>query len=274
MIGLAVAALLAGGTTHGIQWQRNFEEALKKAKAANKPVMVDFWAEWCGWCHRLDQTTYVDPIVVKLAQDFVAVKVDTEGSRRDVDVAARYDVSSLPTIAFLSPGGRQILRLNGFQGPGEFPRTMKQAKDLAGKVLAWEAALDRDPGDAKALAGLGVHLFEQEFYEESRELLDRAKSADRNRPVDDRKQVRMLLGIIQNYDRKFPQAESVLKDALALKPASHYDPKLLFVLGRTYVAWGRIAEARTVLREVLDVHGQSPVAQKARETLLTLDRRK
>ena len=41
--------------------------------------MVDFWAEWCGWCHHLDTTTYVDPTVVKLAHDFVAVKVDTEG---------------------------------------------------------------------------------------------------------------------------------------------------------------------------------------------------
>ena len=39
----------------------DFDEALKKARSQNKPLMVDFWAEWCGWCHRLDKTTYVDP---------------------------------------------------------------------------------------------------------------------------------------------------------------------------------------------------------------------
>ena len=99
--------------------------------------------------------------------------------------------------------------------------------------MAWEAALDRDPKDPAALFGLGVHLFEQEFYEDSRDAaLPRRRGWTRERPVKDRKQARMLIGIIQNYDRKYAEAESVLKEGLALRARHRVRPKMLFVLAR------------------------------------------
>lgn len=266
----------SGGPGHAsgsVRWERRFERALKKAQALGRPLMVDFWADWCTWCLRLDQTTYQDPQVVKLSEEFVPVKVNTEGDTRDEEVARRYDVTSLPTIAFLSPRGRLLLRLNGFQGPGKFPRTMETAKETAGRVMAWETALERDPRDPAALAALGVHLFEQEVYEESRDLLQRAARRDAPRPVAERKRTRMLLGIIQKYDEKYAEAEAVLKEALSFPPSGEYDAKILYLLGKTYISWGRPDEARAALQRVVKYHGQSPVAEKARETLVALNKK-
>ena len=271
----AFALLVAGGPAKQpeIRWVRQFDAALKRAQTVKKPLLVDFWAEWCGWCHRLDQTTYVDPVVVKMSEDFVPVKVNTEGTPREVAVARRYDVTSLPTIAFLSPAGRLILRLNGFQGPGQFPRAIEVAKERAVKIIGWEDDLQRDPKDAEALSSLAAHLFEQEAYDESRDFLLRAAKADRDRPGDERKRTRMLLGIVHKYNHKYPESETVLKEGLGLQPPGDYDPKILYVLGRLYAGWGRYDQARTVLNQILSLYGESPVANKARETLVALDRK-
>jgi thiol-disulfide isomerase/thioredoxin len=271
---LAMTLLLSGpATPAGIKWERSFEEALKKAKAARKPILVDFWAEWCGWCHRLDKTTYADPVVVRKAEEFVAVKVNTEGSRRETEIAIRYDVQSLPTILFLSPEGHQVYRLNGFQGPGQFPRTLDQALEIGKRILLLEAAIEKNPNDAGALAGLGQHLYEEEFYEESRELLSRAIKVDRDEPAPSRRMARMMLAIIQNYDRKYAEAEGLLKEALGIKPAGEDQVKVMFVLGRTYASWGRREDALKIMQKIVREHAGSAMAQRARETLLVLERK-
>ena len=269
----ALVLVLLGSNGHGaIRWEHRYDDAVKKARAARKPIMIDFWADWCAWCHRLDQTTYVDPVVVKMSEDFIALKLDTEGAKKNQDVALRFNVATLPTIAFVTPGGRQILALKGFQGPGQFPRTMETAREVASRVMAFEQALDHNPKDAGALFGLGVHLFEQEFYEDSRELLYRAAGLDDNRPVADRKQARMLIGIIQNYDRKYAEGEQVLKEALGMRPATEYDPKILFVPARLYVAWNKKDSARNVLQTLIHEHPDSSVTPKGRELLKSLAR--
>jgi thioredoxin-like negative regulator of GroEL len=271
---LAMTLLLSGpATSAGIKWERSFEEALKKAKAARKPILVDFWADWCGWCHRLDKTTYADPVVVRKAEEFVAVKVNTEGNRKETEIAIRYDVQSLPTILFLSPEGHQVHRLNGFQGPGQFPRTLDQALDIARRILPLEAAIEKNPNDAGALAGLGQHLYEEEFYEESRELLSRSIKVDRDEPAPSRRMARMMLAIIQNYDRKYGEAEGLLKEALGIKPAGEDQAKILFVLGRTYASWGRREDAQKTMQKIVREHAGSAMAQRARETLLVLERK-
>ena len=275
MIGvLSLTLLLAGPVAPGgIEWERDFDKAMKRAQKLGKPVIVDFWAGWCTWCHLLDRTTYADREVASRARDFVAVKVNAEGTEREAAVALRYDVQSLPTILFLSPSGRQVHRLDGFQGPGQFPRTIDAALRTARRVMEWEAALERDPKDARALAALGQHLFEQDCYDESRDLLQRAIAEDEEEPVVERRRSRMLLAIVQNYDRRYADAEGLIKDALSLQPRGEDAPKLLFVLGRTYVSWGRREEGAQTLQVIVREYPQSPLAQKAKETLVVLERR-
>lgn len=273
-LGPALALLVAGAPTgKGVHWQRDFDAALRVARRDEKPLMVDFFAAWCGWCKRLDQTTYVDPEVVRRSEDFVAVKVDTEGRTQEIALAARYGVASLPTIVFLSPGGRVLLRVDGYQGPGVFPETMQRAQALARRVTGLEKALRSDADDVTALTLLGQHLFEREDAAGSRELLQRAIKGDAALPVADRKRNRLYLAMLQRDERRYSQAEELLLDALRFKPADAFDAKLLYILARTYLDWGRSGNARTTLLRLIGDYPKTPLTQKARELLHELDRR-
>ena len=182
----------------------------------------------------------------------------------------RYDVTSLPTIVFLSPDGPPALPRERLPGPGQFPRTLEAAQAIARRVIAWEDALRTNPNDAAALAALGAHLYEQEYFEDAATCSGAPPPIDADEPVDDRRRTRMLLAILENMDRNYAEAEKLVKEALALGPRGEDNPKLLFVLGRTYVSWGRHAEGVATMEIIVRDYPQSPIAQKARETIVNL----
>ena len=63
---------------YAVNWQNDLASALKLAKSQHKPVMIDFYTEWCHWCKKLDSDTYSDPKVNEASQKFICVKIDAE----------------------------------------------------------------------------------------------------------------------------------------------------------------------------------------------------
>ena len=66
-----------------IQWM-TWEEMVVAQQTDSRKVMVDVYTDWCGWCKRMDKTTFVDPKVTALVNEkFYAVKLDAE-QREDI----------------------------------------------------------------------------------------------------------------------------------------------------------------------------------------------
>jgi len=105
------SAYLKSAAHQPVHWLPWGDAAFAKARAEDKPILLDIGAVWCHWCHVMDGESYEDPTVAEvLNRDFVCVKVDRD-ERPDVDARYQRAVQALsgqggwPLTAFLTPAG-------------------------------------------------------------------------------------------------------------------------------------------------------------------------
>ncbi|WP_406664524.1 protein-disulfide reductase DsbD [Gallaecimonas sp. GXIMD1310] len=109
---------------------RNLQEMqaeLAKAKAAGKPVMVDFYADWCVACKEFEKYTFSDPRVQQRFSQMVILQTDvTESTSEQVQMMEHFQILGLPTLLFFDQQGQELsaLRVTGFEKPDKFLKTL------------------------------------------------------------------------------------------------------------------------------------------------------
>ena len=109
----------------GVTWKPYAEETLKEAQNLKRPVIIDFYATWCTPCRELEEVTFHQPDVVRLAEkNFIMVKVDVTkgGNPYYEELLRKYRVKGVPTIVFLDAEGKERtdLRLVDFLPADKF----------------------------------------------------------------------------------------------------------------------------------------------------------
>lgn len=94
----------------------SFAEAFRSARADGKPILIDFWADWCAPCIQL-KTTLADPKVAKALEGVEVIFVDLD---EHPGLAKAYGVASVPDVFFVDGGGRVTDRLRSFEEPEKF----------------------------------------------------------------------------------------------------------------------------------------------------------
>ncbi|WP_094092261.1 protein-disulfide reductase DsbD [Legionella clemsonensis] len=103
------------------------------AKAKGKPVMLDFYADWCTSCQVMESTTFKDPQVEAALKNFIVLKVDiTANNAQDKALLRQYGVVAPPTFLFFNKHGNEQshLRLVGETSASKFLEKLVQASAL------------------------------------------------------------------------------------------------------------------------------------------------
>ena len=99
------------------------ERAVAASAAEGRPVMLDFYADWCVSCKEMEAHTFDDERVVELLGDVTLVQVDvTENDADDRALLERFELIAPPTIVFFDPTGRELdgARVVGFMDAERF----------------------------------------------------------------------------------------------------------------------------------------------------------
>jgi thiol:disulfide interchange protein DsbD len=118
------------------QYVANLDELdkeLQRAQKQGKPVMLDFYADWCVVCKEMEVYTFSDPTVQTVLKQFILLKVDvTENNESHKQFLKRFDLFGPPAILFFNTESAEIKshRLVGFVKAGDFVKHINTAISL------------------------------------------------------------------------------------------------------------------------------------------------
>jgi thioredoxin:protein disulfide reductase len=108
-------------------WIMDETDGFAEAARDGKPVMMDFYADWCAACLELDHQTYNQTEILDLANSFVSIKMDLT-ARSEVNSARnrKYQVVGMPTVIFFDSNGKELERFSGFKDADDMAEVMQR----------------------------------------------------------------------------------------------------------------------------------------------------
>lgn len=217
----AAPGLFAGGT-----WHKSVAAAQKVAKEKNQLILVDMFAEWCGWCHRFEREVFPSAVFQDATKDIVLLRLNTEDNAEGTQIARKYAVTSLPTFVLLDPDMAVAGMLRGYAPPNDFVKelnsTRKKYSEFQTRVSN-EASIAKDPVQRLNLA--------KEFTQ---------------RGMYDKADARL---------RKLTKENGI---PVAIRDESYYN------LAINYVVQGKMNEGLTVVRELTRLSKLGESVERAR----------
>ena len=238
------------------------EEVVEKSKTT--PVIVDFWAPWCGPCKQLTPT--LENVVIRQNGKVILAKINVDENQ---DIASQLNFLSIPTVYGFVDGKP----LDAFQGaqpeskveamidklieatPGnEIPKLIEEADQLFGdqkfeeSLKLFESLVGMDPGNPRIIAGMLRCLIQIKRFDDAIEMFD---SFDEKILENDE-----IVKIKKRLDSTNKEDDKILDERLIEEVNN--DPKnmdLRFKLANSYLSLG---ETENGFNELLKIFEQNP----------------
>lgn len=243
-----VAALAAPQAFAGGPFLTSLTAAQKQAKAKNAYIFVDMFADWCGWCHQLEQQVFPSQVFQNATKNYVMLRLNTEDGSDGTRLAQQFGVTSLPTSVVLTSDLMVVGLIKGFLPPDTMAKAIKEVEAKYGefkKRVAGEASIAKDYSKRLELAReFRAHQAMQESIARFRKL-----TAESMVPAAIRDQAYFDLALTQFMSKKSDEALKTVEKFSTVQSKGESYEKARFLAVEIYVQKGDFASALDAVRE-------------------------
>ena len=177
---LTFAAVPAGASD--LEWLSDVDQAMAAAAKGDRYILVDLYAEWCGWCKVLEEKVFTTAEFAAFVKEFVLLRVDVEDGGQGSQLQIDYNAASLPTTLILDSDGVRVGAVAGFAPTPQFVQHLKDA------IQRYDASLEiykklRTSDDAALLSQLATELHERRDGARAAEIYERMEQMKGHNPT-------------------------------------------------------------------------------------------
>ena len=153
LLGICLSFIPEKTNATEIEWL-TFEQAIEKSKIEPRPIFVDVYTDWCGWCKKMDRDTFQNPkVVAYMNKQYYCIKYNAEG-REDVVFPNKtyksngktHDLAlelldrqmSYPSVVYMDKTFAKIQAVPGYRAPDEFLKITKFMGEEIYKKQTWQ----------------------------------------------------------------------------------------------------------------------------------------
>ena len=248
-IALAVAlAVFLVPQAYAGPWLKSLATAQQKAKASNQLIFVDMFADWCGWCHRMEQEVFPSQTFQNATDNLILLRLNTEDGADSSKLAQKFQVTSLPTFLLITPDLTIAGIIRGYAPPNDFVKSVQEAEtrytDFSQKVKQ-ESTFAKDYQKRLDLA----REFTQRFALPQSETRFKALSAEQGVPIAIRDQAYYELAVSQIMQRKLDAAIKTVNAFSKVQNQGEAYERSRLLLGQAYMEQGNLLGAVNELRK-------------------------
>ena len=267
----AIATLITQQLFAG-PWLKSFATAQKKAKEHNSLIFVDLFADWCGWCKKMEQEVFVTEAFQKATDDKVLLRLNTEDNGEGTKLSQKFGVTSLPTFLLLTPEGTVAGMIRGYAPSKEFVVTLGQTeakyKDFV-KRSADEDSISKDYAKRLDLA----REYRARFYIPESESRFKKLTTEFGVPIKVRDDAYYELAMTQVVSKRFDDGLKTIRAFGTVQTKGEAYEKARLLAADIYMAQGHFQDAVKEFRAFKVSFPKSPYIQNVDVVLPQLEQR-
>ncbi|MDQ3282753.1 MAG: thioredoxin family protein [Acidobacteriota bacterium] len=272
ILAVALALTLAPQTFAAPTWLKDVAAAQKAAKAKNQLILVDMFADWCGWCHRFEREVFPAEAFQKATNDIVLLRLNTEDGKEGTQFAQKFGVTSLPTFLLLTPDLTMAGMIRGYSPAPDFVRMLGETRQKHQQFLTRvknEANLGKDYMGRLELA---KEFTSRSAFNES-DLRLRKLVAEKGVPVAIRDEAYYQLAVSQVMQSKFDDAVKTIAQLTSLSRLGESVEHARLLRAEIYMQQGKLAAARDEFLQFKAAFPNSPLNRNVDQVLPEIEKR-